>query len=139
MEMPDSSGDHRSRYAELAMELIGSKMATQMIEQVWAEASPEVRGRLASAVLEKLEEHIRSDRDFHVHDQVAGLVSAFVRERVAAEAPRLREMISEDFGDMVMMVLRTVVSQGAKTFVERHIHEIAQKLIAAMTVAMRNI
>lgn len=44
----------KSRFAELAMELMGSKMVGDIVRDIWANASPEVKRELADKVVAKI-------------------------------------------------------------------------------------
>lgn len=52
--------ENNSRFAEMAMELMGSKMAHEFITQVWEAASPRVKKELADKVMAALTEQIKA-------------------------------------------------------------------------------
>lgn len=56
--MPDERGVKDSRFAELAYELMGAKMAEEIIRDIWKKASPEVKKALADKVIALVTENI---------------------------------------------------------------------------------
>jgi hypothetical protein len=42
----------RGRFAEMAMELLGAQAAEKLLDQVWMQASPEAKRRLADSLLD---------------------------------------------------------------------------------------
>ncbi len=134
--MPGEDKQH-SRFAELTMELMGSQLTAKVMEQVWSEATPEVRARLATAVLEKIEATIRDQNNWDLRKRIEVIVDAVTTERIEAEAPRLREMFLGSFATEITRGITEIVNQGSRRLIERNLRTIAQSLEGAVEQALR--
>jgi hypothetical protein len=93
-----SSAESRSRFAELAVELLGSKLATELIRDVWQHANAEVKAELSDAVMGKITARVREmsawDFDWVIKAEVPKIV-AKLKAELEAGTGRGAELAAE--------------------------------------------
>ena len=83
--------EQTNRFAELAMELMGSQAAAKFLREVWDTASPEVRQELADALVQR----VRNDVE-------RGAVTSFEVEQAIkkAAADRAVRVFAAEYGEV---------------------------------------
>lgn len=85
--------DSKSHFAELAVELMGSKMIADVVRDVWESASPEVKRELADKVVARLGEELAKES---LYTEKAWVLREAVRLSTKAHLPALRERIDAE-------------------------------------------
>lgn len=112
-----NDGQDKGRFAELAMELMGSKMVADVVREIWQSASPEVKRELADKVMAKIGEQLAQESLYAegrevVREAVKKSVEVHlpvVRERVEAEAKKILA------GDSVETEVRRLCNEFVRT------------------------
>lgn len=90
-------GDN-SRFAELATELLGAQTAAKILEQIWSEASPEVKKDLADAVIAKAKVAIleRASSSWRCEEEVSNWMRRATSDAFEKIRTKLEKAISEE-------------------------------------------
>lgn len=82
----------RNRFAELAYELLGSKIATEFLQEAWKSASPEVKRQLADSMIQSLTKQIKSD-DYGVLNCLRDIVKQITIEMASERDQEIRTAV----------------------------------------------
>lgn len=100
----------QSRFAELTAELLGAKAVADLIREIWAAATPEVRQALADAVIEQFTRLIADQKDWTVRHIVEATIQAAATE------------IARDLVEQRKEVIARLVSERFEAAVEGSVH-----------------
>lgn len=104
--------DNKSRFAELAMELMGSKMVAEVVRDIWANASPEVKRELADRVVAKIGEELGRAS---LHSEGREVLRQAIDKSVEAHLPAVKERLDAEVkkimaGDSVEAEVRRIIN-----------------------------
>lgn len=113
----------KSRFGELAVELLGAKMASDLVREVWEHAPPEVKQALAVSVLDELKKRpldeyaIRNVCDQWVKDTASALMAEPARSEMirAAISARIDAVWQKAIENSVEHLVGTVVHEALQS------------------------
>ena len=121
--------DSPSRFAELATELLGAKAAAELIREVWATASPEVRQQLADAVVRKLTEEIAQGHGFRASDALRYELDKIGKEVAQQKAAEMEQATRAELD----RVWEKTVRQRAEDVVQRVLREVGMQVVRRLS------
>ena len=98
-----------SRFAELSAELLGSKLAADLIREIWAGASPDVKQELADAVLRHLGEQFLAVENYTLRSIAEQAIRSAAVEEASRQiealrpeiAPKIKQYMAANFEDAI--------------------------------------
>ena len=132
--VPDQMNPEKgTRFAELAVELLGARFAGDFLKEVWATASPEQRQVFADAILARVaQEQIVGEVPAIVRQTVTQIVNAEVQRRIEEDRPRVDAMLATAVEKAIAGAVDSVVGWTKRAVAEKHIEAIKAQLHAAL-------
>ncbi|MDP3766575.1 MAG: hypothetical protein Q8S13_01040 [Dehalococcoidia bacterium] len=122
-----------TRFAELAVELLGARFAGDFLKEIWASASPDQRQAFADAILARVaQEQIVGEVPTIVRQTVTQIVNAEVQRRIEADRPRINAVLTTAVEQAITGAVDSVVGWTRRAVAEKHIEAIKAQLHAAL-------
>jgi uncharacterized membrane-anchored protein YjiN (DUF445 family) len=120
----------KSRFAELAMELMGAQTAARFLEEVWRAASAEVKAELSEKVLrlvvQRLDATMMSTSPFD--NPIQGIVSRVVSEAAEPHMEELKTRIFAVVKDQIEGHLVGEANQAARRCLDKATREVLERV-----------
>jgi len=112
---PGDQGQSPNRMAEMAAELLGAKLTSEIVREAWASASPDAKREIADALLARIKASIASGGitdTYEVRHFMENLVKTMLDERIA------------DFRQTLDVKIREVVARFTPAYMDQAFQEV---------------
>lgn len=113
----------QSRFAELAFELMGTKAATQFLQEAWDYASDEAKRDLADGFLQLLVDQCRRG-SFEVRSMAERIIYQRVQPMVEAELKAMEPAIADQVKSRMAEEVKRSLESCARIALERALKEV---------------
>lgn len=125
--------ENKSRVAELMSELLGAKMAVEIVKEAWGAASPDAKQAIADALLADIRRRIEKD-DWSLRGVLEKQLHSLVHEEMVAHDGAIRTIVKEHVAQWSETAIKAAVLKAAEAAtryavprIVREIHEHFEK------------
>ena len=118
--------DRRKRLEELATELLGDQIATRLLDEMWAEASPELKRELSNALLKKVSES--SLNSYTVDEYIRRDVATFVENALGDQIDTVKTVVRKAVSSFLTNDLNDVIKAKVNDVIKKSVHEVVDRL-----------